>query len=82
MNGRRHMAKIKTGKVEVPDENFKDQNITAHISVRLPLILVKSLKRLSLNEQYEGRYQTLMRDILIDWVEHHEKPKRKRASGT
>jgi hypothetical protein len=73
------MAKIKTGKIEISDENFKDENITAHISIRLPLALVKSLKRLSLNEQYEGRYQTLMRDVLSDWVDHQNKPKRKRA---
>ncbi|MGE0526271.1 MAG: hypothetical protein AB7G93_13965 [Bdellovibrionales bacterium] len=73
------MAKTKYGTVEIPAEDFKDENITAHISIRLPLTLVKNLKKLSLNEQYEGRYQTLMRDILTAWVEHHQKPKRKRA---
>ena len=70
------MAKIKTGKVEIPDEDFKDQNITAHISIRLPLDLVKALKKLSLTEDYEGRYQVLMRDVLSDYVQHHKSKKR------
>lgn len=73
------MAKIKYGKVEIPDEDFKDENITAHISIRLPLTLVKTLKRLSLTEEYEGRYQTLIRDILTEWTEHQGGKKRKHA---
>jgi len=73
------MAKIKHGKIEIPDEDFRDENITAHISIRLPLLLVKNLKRLSLNEEYEGRYQTLIRDILTEWTEQHSDKKRKRA---
>lgn len=60
--------KIKTGKVEIPDEDFKDENITAHISIRLPLNMLKELKHLALNEQYEGRYQVLMRDVLADYI--------------
>lgn len=70
------MAKIKTGKVEIPDEDFKDQNITAHISIRLPLDLVKALKKLSLTEEYEGRYQVLMRDVLNEFVQHQKGKKR------
>jgi metal-responsive CopG/Arc/MetJ family transcriptional regulator len=70
------MAKIKTGKVEIPDEDFKDQNITAHISIRLPLDLVKSLKKISLTEEYEGRYQVLMRDILSQYVQQQKGKKR------
>ncbi len=42
--------KTKTGSVNVPASEFEDENITAHISIRLPLRLVKSLKKLSLNE--------------------------------
>ena len=71
--------KTKYGKVEIPAEDFKDENIMAHISVRLPLNLVKDLKRMSLNEEYKGRYQTLMRDILLNWVEHEHNKKRRRA---
>jgi hypothetical protein len=76
MNGTKNMAKIKTGKVEIPDEDFKDQNITAHISIRLPLDLVKALKKLSLTEEYEGRYQVLMRDVLNQYVQHQKGKKR------
>ena len=72
------MAKIKTGKTTIPDEDFKDQNITAHISIRLPLDLVKALKKLSLTEKYEGRYQVLIRDVLTEHV-HYQKGKRKVA---
>lgn len=72
------MAKIKTGKITIPDEDFRDQNMTAHISIRLPLDLVKALKKLSLTEEYEGRYQVLIRNILSAHVQHH-KGKRKVA---
>ena len=61
--------KIKTGSINIPVSDFEDENITAHISIRLPLSLVKSLKKLSLNEHYEGRYQTLIRDVLLTYVE-------------
>ena len=72
--------KIKYGTVEVPEEAFLDENITAHISIKLPLTLVKDLKRLALTEEYGGRYQVLMRDVLAKYVDHADiKPKRKRA---
>ena len=61
--------KIKTGNVSVPLEDFEDENITAHISIRLPLNLVKDLKKLALNEEYEGRYQVLIRDVLQVFAE-------------
>ena len=64
--------KTKTGSITVPVSDFDDQNITAHISIRLPLNLVKSLKKLSLNEHYEGRYQTLIRDILLTYAEKNK----------
>ena len=70
--------KVRTGTISVPSENFDDENITAHISIRLPLILVKELKRLALNEEYEGRYQVLIRDILQAFTEKG-KSKRKAA---
>lgn len=61
--------KIKTGSVNIPIENFDDENITAHISIRLPLALVKTLKKMALTEEYEGRYQTLIKDILQNYTE-------------
>ncbi len=64
--------KTKTGSINVPVSDFDDQNITAHISIRLPLNLVKSLKKLSLNEHYEGRYQTLIRDVLLTYAEKNK----------
>ena len=72
------LKKIKTGSVNVPVEDFEDTNITAHISIRLPLNLVKDLKRLALTEEYEGRYQTLIRDVLQSFTEKN-KVKRKSA---
>jgi len=72
--------KIKTGTVNVPIEDFDDENITAHISIRLPLNLVKDLKRLALNEDYEGRYQVLVRDILQGYADKIVKRKRLRLS--
>ncbi|MEQ1722258.1 MAG: hypothetical protein ABL930_03725 [Pseudobdellovibrio sp.] len=64
--------KTKTGTINVPASDFEEDNITAHISIRLPLSLVKSLKKLSLNESYEGRYQTLIRDVLITYAEKNK----------
>ena len=64
--------KTKIGSINVPVSDFDDQNITAHISIRLPLNLVKSLKKLSLNEHYEGRYQTLIRDVLLSYAEKNK----------
>jgi hypothetical protein len=70
--------KTKTGSVNVPAEDFEDENITAHISIRLPLNLVKNLKKLALNEEFEGRYQILIREVLQAYVEK-SKPKKKMA---
>jgi hypothetical protein len=46
--------KIKYGNVELPSENFDESNAIAHISIRLPLSLIKELKRLSLTEEHGG----------------------------
>ncbi|MBL7555936.1 MAG: hypothetical protein JNM24_08960 [Bdellovibrionaceae bacterium] len=68
--------KIKTGSVNIPIEDFEDENITAHISIRLPLNLVKDLKKLALNEDYEGRYQVLIRDILQGFADKNRMKKK------
>jgi hypothetical protein len=68
--------KIKTGNVNIPIEDFEDENITAHISIRLPLNLVKDLKKLALNEDYEGRYQVLIRDILQGFADKNRLKKK------
>lgn len=68
--------KIKTGSVNISAKDFKDENITAHISIRLPLNLVKDLKRLALNEKYEGRYQTLIREVLQNFTEKSKTKKK------
>jgi len=68
--------KIKTGNVNVPTEDFNDENITAHISIRLPLNLVKDLKKLALNEDYEGRYQVLIRDVLESFAQKNKSKKK------
>jgi hypothetical protein len=70
--------KIKTGNVNIPVQDFEDENITAHISIRLPLNLVKDLKKMALNEEYEGRYQVLIRDVLQSFTEK-SKAKKKMA---
>jgi metal-responsive CopG/Arc/MetJ family transcriptional regulator len=68
--------KIKTGNVHIPMEDFEDEYIMAHISIRLPLNLVKDLKKLALNENYEGRYQVLIRDILQAYTEKNRSKKK------
>lgn len=71
--------KIKTGSVNIPVENFEDEHITAHISIRLPLNLVKDLKKLALNEDYEGRYQVLIRDVLQGFADKNRQKKKATA---
>jgi len=66
------MTKVKYGKVEIPADEFKDENVNVHVSIRLPMSLVKALKKLSLNETYQGKYQSLAKTILIDYVQFHE----------
>lgn len=72
------MKKIKYGKVELSDKSFNDENALIRVSMMLPLNMVKDLKRMSLTEQHNGKYQVLIRDILAGWIDH-QKPKRKRA---
>jgi len=71
--------KIKTGNVNIPIEDFEDENITAHISIRLPLNLVKDLKKLALNEEYEGRYQVLIREVLQEFADKNRSKKKATA---
>lgn len=71
--------KMKYGKVEIPDKDFKDENALVRVSMMLPMNLVRELKKLSLTEDYNGKYQVLSRDILSDWVTGQKKPKKKRA---
>lgn len=68
--------KVKTGNVSVPLEDFEDENITAHISIRLPLSLVKDLKKMALNEEYEGRYQILIREVLQNFADKNRQKKK------
>jgi hypothetical protein len=68
--------KVKTGNINIPVEDFEDENITAHISIRLPLNLVKDLKKMALNEEYEGRYQVLIRDVLQSFTEKNKSKKK------
>lgn len=70
---------INYGKVEMPESAFKDENTMAHISMRLPLPLLKGLRKAALTEEYQGKYQVLMRDILTEWIEHNKAPKKKKA---
>jgi len=70
---------MKYGNVEIPDKDFKDENALVRVSMMLPMKLVRELKKLSLTEEYGGKYQVLSRDILSDWVVSNYKSKKKRA---
>lgn len=71
------MAKnIKYGKVELGPENFDEKNAIALISIRLPLPMIKELKKLSLTEEHGGKYQLLIRDILAEYISKHSKKKK------
>lgn len=68
--------KIKTENVNIFAEDFEDENFTAHISIRLPFNLVNDLQRLALNEEYEGRYQVLIREVLQAYTEKSKTKKK------
>lgn len=70
---------VRTGTVEIPDSDFDDNHIMAHISVKMPLAMVNDLKRLALNPKHNGRYQTLMKDVLADFIASQAKTKKVRA---
>lgn len=71
--------KIKYGTVEIHPDEFKEENITVMISIKMPLLMLKDLRRLALNEKYQGRYQTLMKDILADYIAKQGTEKRKKT---
>lgn len=71
--------KVKTGSVEIPESAFLDENMTAHISLRIPMLLLNDLRRLSLSERHRGRYQSLMKEILQDYVDSAKSPSIEKA---
>ncbi len=71
--------KIKYGTVDFGPDELKDENVMVQISVKMPMPMLKELKRLALNEKYEGRYQTLMKDVLANYIEKHQGKPRKTA---
>lgn len=72
--------KLKTGSIELPASEFDPANAVAHISIRLPLLLVDELRKLALTEKYRGRYQTLIKDVLHQHVEK-QRTKSKTQAG-
>lgn len=75
------MAKktIKTGSIDLPEDEFKDENALIRISMMIPMTLYKDLKRLSLNEKQGGKYQLLIRDVLQEYVAKAAKKKTNKA---
>lgn len=69
--------KIKTGNVDLPNEDFSDENALIRISMMIPMSLYKDLKKLSLDEEYSGKYQLLIRDVLSKFAEHQKLKKKK-----
>lgn len=63
------MSKKKTvdfGKVNIPAEDFSNDNVRALISIRVPMGLLKALKREA--EKWGVGYQTLMLDALQERI--------------
>lgn len=75
------MAKktIKTGSIDLPEDEFKDENALIRISMMIPMTLYKDLKRLSLTEKQGGKYQLLIRDVLQEYVAKAAKKKTNKA---
>jgi hypothetical protein len=62
--------KIKYGTVEIPPEEFLDENITALVSLKIPMTLLKDLRRQAKKEKYKDYYQ-LIEALLVDYVAKH-----------
>ncbi len=75
------MAKksVKYGKIELGPGEFRDENALIRISMMIPMVLYKDLKKLSLDEKYSGKYQVLIRDILTEYAEKQKGRKKKSA---
>lgn len=71
--------KIKYGKIDLPDSDFKDENAMVQLNMMIPLLLKKDLKRLSLTEEYGGQYQVMIRNILTEWVSKQGSKKKQSA---
>ena len=69
--------KIKYGKINLSADEFRDENALIRISMMIPMNTYKELKKLSLTDEYSGKYQVLIRDILINYAEKGPKGKKK-----
>ncbi len=69
--------KIKYGKINLNADEFRDENALIRISTMIPMNLYKDLKKLSLSDEYSGKYQVLIRDVLSAFVEKNEGKRKK-----
>jgi hypothetical protein len=72
--------KIKYGTIDFPDSEFDEEKALFRISLMLPLKLVKELRKLSLNEKFGGKYQVLIRTVLLEYAAAQSKKKKKRTA--
>ena len=71
---------MKYGTIDFPDSEFDEEKALFRISLMLPLKLVKELRRLSLNEKFGGKYQVLIRTVLLEYAAAQSKKKKKRTA--
>lgn len=69
-------SKLKYGKVEIPASEFKDENASIRISMMIPLPLYRELKKISLNDVHQGKYQILIKAVLEQYVSKIKKSKK------
>jgi hypothetical protein len=53
---------------ETPKSKSQDSNELIRISLMLPQELVRDLKQLSLTKEHEGKYQVLIREVLVQYA--------------
>jgi hypothetical protein len=73
--------KIKYGTIDFPDSEFDEEKALFRISLMLPLKLVKDLRKLSLNETYGGKYQVLIRSVLLEYAANANKKGKKKKTA-
>jgi len=71
--------KLKTGNVEFDLNEFDDDATNVLISLRMSLSMQKDLKKLALNDKYQGKYQVLIKDILAQHIANSKLSHKRKA---
>lgn len=71
--------KNRRAKVELTQDDFKEENAVALVTMKLPFLTVKELKRLSFTDEFGGKYQLLIETILNKYIKSQQNKSKRRS---